>query len=153
MENDNTSSFRFNWGHGMAVTIGVFMTMIIAFVYLMFGAKVDLVSENYYESGISYEQKLKKKIDGQSVKHRIDIKFDLSDNKLRVITQSNDWNGKVKFYRPSNKKDDFEIEFNPAGMTIDWKNKPKGYWKALFFVSENGKEYAFEKEFSIDASL
>jgi len=51
---------KFNWGFGIAAFIGLFIVFISTLVYKCSQHEVDLVSANYYDLEIQYQNQINK---------------------------------------------------------------------------------------------
>ncbi len=51
---------KFDWGHQLAIGMGIFMLFILVLTISMARSQVDLVSENYYQDEIEYQQQIAK---------------------------------------------------------------------------------------------
>lgn len=139
---------KVNWGTGIVIAFGLFMTFILYFVFkVQSDSQYDheMVTEEYYKKELGFQEQLDKS------QHAYDLK-----DKLTVISQSGglmisfpksfDYTkikGKVSFYRPSNQKLDFERTLSLSDsnllipktdlvggrwdITIDWEYEGVGY--------------------------
>ena len=104
---------KFNWGWGIAIVYGSFVLTFLVFLAYTTTQKVELVSEDYYNSELTYQSRLEainrvKQIDS-IISFKIDKKL-ISFN-LPFIS-NNIQNGIVKLYRPSNSKLDKSFVIN-----------------------------------------
>lgn len=144
---------KINWGTGIAISLGLFAVLILSFVIrivTMDKYDHDLVTENYYEKevllqreidGIMNAKTLRDNIEGRKTEEGYLLLFP-SDFKPQQIK------GKISWYRPSNKKLDFEI---PLSLTenrvlIPWDKLASGRWNVSIFWEYDGAEYYFEKK-------
>jgi hypothetical protein len=147
---------KFNWGWGIAIVYGSFVLTFLVFLAYTTTQKVELVSEDYYNSELTYQSKLEainrvKQIDS-IISFKIDKKL-ISFN-LPFIS-NNIQNGIVKLYRPSNSKLDksFVINdlislksgLNSSLINLDLNNLTQGMWKVQVEWSIADSSYYFEK--------
>ena len=142
---------KLNWGHKL-VFFGIsFMIFIIVLVYKMIDEKIDLVDENYYEKGMSYQDELNKFDTVAGVKSSID--FNLVEQLITFKSSIANLSGTAKFYRPSDKKLDFNEPFTldkNNEFTYSTANLAKGIWKVTFEWTLDGKLMAAEKQFVVE---
>ncbi|MFY8161823.1 MAG: FixH family protein [Candidatus Kapaibacteriota bacterium] len=147
---------KFNWGWGIAIVYGSFVLTFLVFLAYTTTQKVELVSEDYYNSELTYQSRLEainrvKQIDS-IISFKIDKKL-ISFN-LPFIS-NNIQNGIVKLYRPSNSKLDksFVINdlislksgLNSSLINLDLNNLTQGMWKVQVEWSIADSSYYFEK--------
>lgn len=108
---------KFNWGTGVIIGFGCFMTFILFFVFLVqSNSKYDneLVAEDYYKQEI----KVQSNIESQQLANalKIKLKTEITKDGLQIIFPSDiDFkkiNGTISLYRPSNQKLDFETKIS-----------------------------------------
>ncbi|MBP9187293.1 MAG: FixH family protein [Bacteroidia bacterium] len=142
---------KLNWGHKLVIFGISFMVFIIVLVYKMVNEKVDLVDENYYEKGMSYQDELNKFDTVEGVKSSID--FDLAAQIITFKSTIVNLTGKAYFYRAGDKKLDFSEPFtlnNKNEFTYNTANLAKGVWKITFEWTLNGKLMAEEKQIVLE---
>lgn len=101
-----------NWGKGIVIGMGVFMSFITVLVVILMSQNVDLESEDYYQREINYEQELSAMRNAEQQEKK--IKVALSDE--YVVVQVPDsvafTNVSVYLRRPNNSKDDQFFKLN-----------------------------------------
>ena len=146
---------KLNWGTGIAITIILFLIVSFAMIFHFMNQKVDLVTDNYYEKTLIYQNNIdeaerSKEFDKQ-------IKLEYSDNELKfvfpdsVAKAMND--GEVYFYRPSNSNKDFKtpLQVNQSGeLTLDASKIERGYWKVQMKWLMNDESYSVERTVMIN---
>ncbi len=135
---------KFNWGHGIALFLLVFVLTTVGVVVLILTDDAynhELVSENYYEDELKYQEEIDKVNNASklssTVKYRVSKEGVLltfpSDFDYQEVT------GIIKMDRPSKKILDFTMPLNldenfqiliPAEKAIEGKWKLKIDWKA-----------------------
>lgn len=139
---------KINWGTGIVIAFGLFMTFILFFVFkVQSDSKYDneLVVEEYYKHDIHFADEMV----------RIQNAHDLA--KKPIITATSEGittvfpdvfvlkniKGKVSLYRPSNKKLDFEvpISLSNATLLIPKKSLVGGRWDINMEWQYEGKSY------------
>lgn len=137
---------KLNWGAGIAILYAGFVVMILLLVGMSASQKIDLVTDQYYEEELQFQDKINKvnltkklsnpltwQVEEQGI--MIHYPKDFSEDTL---------SGKVKLYCPSdNTKDRIfpvkskngdqliaasEMKAGRYYLQIDWKNGKKSYW-------------------------
>jgi len=133
----------------------LFAAGIIAMVSVSMTKNIDLVSDNYYEKGIKYQDQID--MNKNSAEFSDKIKTEIKDSGL-LIEYSEDlmkdnFSGEIKFYRSSDAKKDFKvnIETDEKGIQlIPVMNLDKGLWKVQFSFRKDNKNYFLEKSIFIN---
>lgn len=133
----------------------LFAAGIIAMVSVSMTKNIDLVSDNYYEQGIKYQNQIDMKLNSAEFSDK--IKTEIKDSGL-LIEYSEDlikgnFSGEIKFYRSSDAKKDFKvnIETDEKGIQlIPVMNLDKGLWKVQFSFKKDNKNYFLEKSIFIN---
>lgn len=133
----------------------LFAAGIIAMVSVSMTKNIDLVSDNYYEQGIKYQNQIDMKLNSAEFSDK--IKTEIKDSGL-LIEYSEDlmkdnFSGEIKFYRSSDAKKDFKvnIETDEKGIQlIPVMNLDKGLWKVQFSFRKDNKNYFLEKSIFIN---
>ena len=136
---------KINWGARIAILYIGFVLLILFLVVKSFQVDVDLVTEDYYEQELKFQEIINKKANANNL---IDgLSYELDGKKIFYSFPSDQKKieGHIKIYRPSNKNFDliFQIELDkentilldlansPSGlykMKIDWMNESVGYY-------------------------
>jgi len=125
---------NFNWGTGILITIIVFMIITLGTVFTFMNENVDLVTDNYYEKELEYQQQ----IDKLNRTHNSGMDVNIEIINLNIVLTFPDSiktgkiNGNVFLYRPSDSKYDgkLPLQINENGqMIISTKELMIGFWK------------------------
>ena len=143
-----------NWGYKILLVYAVFVIGIMFLVFKSSSQKVDLVTTDYYDKELVYQQK----IDAMNNVHQLSdtIKYHVNNSNLTIIFPKDFLGKKVEglavLYCPSNEDNDvtkkFSLENLPLMVPVHTTGR-KEYelqlsWKA------NGTSYYFEKKFFIN---
>ncbi len=82
-------SFKFHWGHGITLFLGIFIVFIMTFVYkTLFVSDYDhvLVSEEYYKDEIGYQKEIDKMNNAAQLKEN--VKLVTTDQGIEVVFPS-----------------------------------------------------------------
>ena len=127
---------KINWGTGVVIGFGSFMTFILFFVFLVqSNSKYDneLVADDYYKQ----ESKVQGDIESQTLSNALKTKLKVvkTAEGLQIIFPAdidyNQINGTISLYRPSNQKLDFETKISLSSpiMLIPNHKLVGGLWE------------------------
>lgn len=143
-----------NWGYKILIVYLVFIVGIVFMVFKSSSQKVDLVTIDYYDKELVYQQKIDAM---KNADHLSDtIKYELLHNGLSIVFPK-DFSGKTVvgnalLYCPSDENKDvtqnFSIKDTPVLLPVDMTNK-REYELQLSWQS-NGTSYYFEKKLLIN---
>ena len=122
----------FNWGWGIAIFYGFFL--IVAIGSAIFTANLDyfLVSDDYYQDGIEYQDQIDKINRTSELKESVNWIYDYNSQLVQFNFPSELSSGKIVFYRPSNSNLDRYVKIKKDEnnlQTLNINNWQKGFWK------------------------
>jgi len=139
------------WPIGIAVTYISFMLILIGiFVFSTFN-KVDLVTEDYYEQEIKYQQQIDRINRANSLATPVNWYHDT--RKKQIIIQfpdevnSKNIQGNIIFFRPSDATQDKMVALRLSSenlQTISTQHLVPGLWKLKIFWQINQEDYYTE---------
>lgn len=140
-----------SWGLKIAILYSVFAVGIITMVIISMNNNTDLVSENYYEQEIKYQDQIDKLENSVELDRKItvDQEKDFIIVKISEFSPENIYSGVINFYRSSDAKKDFKIPFSPDNngiQKIESAFLEKGQWKLNLNLKNNGKDYFVSKD-------
>lgn len=145
---------KINWGTGLVIGMLAFISFIMYFVVTMMSSKDydhDLVVEDYYKAELHYQQDIDAEKNALGLDENISLKN--NNGKLVLIFPENmkteEMEGVILLYRPSNKALDFEIPLSEVGtreFLIPEDKLVEGRWNVSVSWKSKGKEYLFKKE-------
>ncbi|MBA4275759.1 FixH family protein [Flavobacterium sp.] len=139
---------KINWGTGIVIAFAIFITFILYFVFtVQSNSKYDneLVVEEYYKHDAKFGDEMARIQEAQDLVQKPTI-TNASDGITivfpEVFTPKN-IKGKVVFYRPSNKKFDFEvpISLSSPSLVVPKKRLLGGRWNINMEWQYEGKQY------------
>jgi len=141
---------KWNWGTGIAVFIAFFMLMNVVILIFAFGQKVDLVTVNYYEKELKYQEEIDAQQKTLQLPENVDVKY--RDQVLSFqFPQSligKEMTGNIFLYRPSDSSKDVKIILQPDStgrQVVPTKQLIKGLWKIKIKWASNNISYLDEK--------
>jgi nitrogen fixation protein FixH len=143
-------SIRNPWPIAIIAYFVVFISFIVGFVAFASRQKVDLVSANYYEDEVRFQQHLDRVERARSVPAK--VAYEPNRNAItihlpieHVLRLSS---GSIRLYRPSNEKLDREIPLrldNYGVQEIDARVLAPGLWKVRLNWKWGDQEYSCEQ--------
>ncbi|MFC0263582.1 FixH family protein [Fontibacter flavus] len=140
-----------DWGKGIIVTLVAFGVLIISMVTICVRQDdIHLVTQNYYEEEIKYQDQIEKMINANQLDHEVLV----YDNQLKIVDLHLPVGSKGVLYlfRPSDARLDQKITFDitdPSVNSVDVKSLKPGYWKVKLTWTENGVDYYKEEKINI----
>jgi hypothetical protein len=131
-----------NWGKGLVIGLGLFMSFVIFLVVMMFQAPDDSYDKDYYEKGLAYDQeyKQKKQVIQDQATPQVQVKDDFVYISFKGLTK-----GSVEFKRPSDKGLDKTFELKDKQVKIPRASLTKGEWKLIMRWQNQDKSYWHEE--------
>ncbi|WP_027003242.1 FixH family protein [Hugenholtzia roseola] len=148
-----------NWGHGIAIFYGLFMAGILSLVYLSAQENIDLVTKDYYQEEIRYQQRINQMQNAQKnpievvlEKQTLTLTFpQKATEEQAAVAQNSGRSGKITFFRPSDAKYDFEVALAEKGaqQIISTAKMEKGLWRAKIYWQQAGEAFYQEQTLTI----
>lgn len=140
-----------DWGKGIILTLVAFAVLIISMVTICVRQDdIHLVTQNYYEEEIKYQDQIDKMINANQLDHEVLV----YDNQLKIVDLHLPVGSKgvLHLFRPSDARLDQKITFDitdPSVNSVDVKSLKPGYWKVKLTWIENGVGYYKEEKINI----
>ncbi len=141
-----------SWGKGIILIYVLFILGIGVLVYKSITKNIDLVTQNYYEKTLIYQEQINKINNTNSLKEGIKVEAIGNSVIVTYPAGTNKISGEISFYKPSDEKNDFKtvIEYGmDLKQIISTVNLTKGYWKVQINWAMDGKEYFNEEKIMI----
>ena len=150
IEKNRFVNFKFNWGWGIALFIGAFVISMLMMVFSTFDHRWELVTEDYYEKDLKFDQKAEKIRNASAFVNSFSvaemnfqqIEFEYKDLPANV-------QGNIQFFRPSNAALDFQVPLTLGDEMKQTVKSPKlqsGKWNIIFeWQDKAGKEFYHQK--------
>jgi hypothetical protein len=143
---------KFNWGTGIVISFIIFAAAIFLIILFPFNQRIDLVTKDYYDNELKYQEQINKVdrtallderiVINQSSKE-LDIKFPINYRKVY---------GEIIFYRPSDERRDFSISINAdstGSQSVNIGSLLPGLWRVKVQWNMNNLQYYYEKNIMI----
>lgn len=147
---------RSYWPLAIIITLSLFATFIITIAVFLSGKNFDLVTENYYEESLLYEDKIDMLSNTSKLDSLPELHYRLGGKSLLVSFPNNYAgvidSGAVIFYNSQNSGLDFEenLNLNEFGQQLFKEEQIKGNrWTVSLKWSMKGMHYLWEKEIKL----
>ncbi|MCH7400672.1 FixH family protein [Belliella kenyensis] len=140
-----------DWGKGIVIVIAVFVMFMAGLVTICVKQDdIHLVTQNYYEEEIKYQDQIDKIVNANSLDYEV-LTYNTQVKKV-IMNLPLGSKGTLHLFRPSDARLDKKIDFqmlNKDENTIDVSSLKSGYWKVKLTWEENGVAYYEEKKITI----
>ncbi len=144
------------WPLGIALTLLIFVGFLITAFMISRRVPINLVSENYYQNGIQYQQQIDRLKRSGNVLHEVDWQYNPAQQELTITiphhAPGDSISGTITFYRPSDANLDvsFPLHLNGDGsQQVDVASLKKGFWRVYLLWKIRGVDYFAEDAFTI----
>ncbi len=137
---------KINWGNGIVIAFVLFCSFIVAMVWKSFQQDVNLVSENYYQEELAYQNT----IDAQNNARLIEdqVSFDYQEGNITIDVPQFQ-SGKLHLYRPDDKDLDVIFPISEVPFTITDQQLQKGRYIAKITWRDQSRSYHITKDIYI----
>ncbi len=147
-----TNTKKSRWGIGIAVAYSVFFLAMVSMVIASRFQRSDLVTRDYYEQEIRYQEQVDRLARTAAHGHALDIRFDTALNAVIVqfptTVAGSNVSGKIALFRPANAAYDktFDISIDAANRQIlSCDRLPRGMWRIKIAWRIDSEEYYTEE--------
>ncbi len=142
---------KFHWGHGITLGIIGFVSFILMMVYLCVQQEFDLVTEDYYQQELQYQQRIDNTENASAFQKEVEWS---KDEKALVLNfpeamMSTLEEGTIQVFRPSDADHDLSIPLSPGEdgiQEIPLSRLIPGLYRLKIEWEKDGKGYYLEKE-------
>jgi hypothetical protein len=139
---------KFNWGHGIAIALILFMSFIVVLVVKMFQTPLAIYEPDYYELGENQEER----IIAQKNASEVFYDFNWSENRCEFKFNQSGFLTVVKFLHLADDHNDFEIALNTENQptqtqTIEIPKLSRGLWVMEVSGFINQQPFFIKKQF------
>jgi len=141
---------KMNWGKKLITVFVIFAAGVVSLVAISISKNTDLVSENYYEQEIKFQNQIDLLKGSEVLNENIVIEKGNNEIVIRSLNPGLTGNlkGEILFYRTSDANKDFiiDLEFgSDATQRIYSQSLDRGLWKLKMNLNEGEKKYYIEK--------
>lgn len=137
-----------NIGHWIVLSFVLFASFIGVLVGVCMKEDISLVSDNYYQEELAYQQQIDRIQNTAELKAKPSIKIVENHLELRFEELSAVERGELKLFCPSNSKMDRKFRLSPSPehiLVFDLGTVQHGIYKAKMSWSMDGKDYYQEE--------
>ena len=143
-----------NWGYKIAVFFGAFVLITTGVTDYLMNQKVDVVTENYYEKELKYQEQLDKVARTRALKESVEITNTGKELIIKFpnLPDKNQSKDLISLYRPSDDSKDVKIPIltdTSRTQVVSVDRLVKGYWKVKINWTSGGSEYYYESVFNL----
>ena len=146
---------KISWGTGIVIGIVIFIVLSVTMTIIFMTQDVSLVSDNYYEKSLVYQDEIDKQSRTKALNEEVKINF--NGETIAILFPSDyvskNMTGEIYFYRPSDQKMDFIIPLQisaDGSQSIPVERFEKGFWRLKLNWEMDGNEYYNEKAIVIE---
>lgn len=141
-----------SWPIGIIIVYALFALGLLGFWYFSSLNQVEMVTENYYEKTLQYEDQITKERNTDNLKQKPIFNYTKS-NHLIILKMPDEFSGKsikgdILFFRPSDAQKDrrVNLQFDKDGKQfISVKELSPGKWKAQLEWYDGAKSFYYEE--------
>lgn len=140
-----------DWGKGILLTIIGFVAFMMTLVVISVKQDdIHLVTENYYEKEIHYQDQIDREKSAATLNRKV-LDFDAT-SKMLVLDLPIGAKGNLQLFRPSDARLDQEVSLDiisEGKTTVPLEKLKTGYWRVQLTWTENGTDYYEEQKITI----
>lgn len=150
-----TPSARNPWPYAIIAWFVLFGTGMFVWACVAMRQNLDLVSSDYYDHEIRYQQQIDRQARTQPLQSDVKLAYDAARQTISIVLPAAhvaQAMGSVVFYRPSDAKLDrvLKLSVNTTGeQTVDATALRAGLWKIRVQWTINGEEFYYEQRITI----
>lgn len=142
---------KFTWGTGIALTLTAFVLAMAFAVYKVMQQDFDLVTSDYYEQELIYQEKIDQKSNALALGEKVKLKISEEGLLIQMPAKLKGHPGdlQVQMYCVTDDELDFEFSkehWDVEDLFIKHENLQSGKWIAKITFTDSEKAYYFEPE-------
>ncbi|HED09871.1 MAG TPA: hypothetical protein ENJ10_04230 [Caldithrix abyssi] len=152
MSSNKKQGHNKKWPYGIAIFYGFFVLALLGAWYFSTFHKPDLVTSNYYEKSIRYQEKIDQVENALRLESEPKLVYNKDEGRFYIELPASfagkPVSGILRFFRPSDSKLDFSVELkvdNSLKQVVDLPGIYQGKWKLQFSWDDGENKYFLEK--------
>ena len=140
-----------HWGHGIAIFFTCFVAFMIFMVVKSFQQNIDLVTENYYEQELKFQQQIDKIHNTKKLDEQVTVRLE-DEGLLITFPDLESIKGHIQVFRPSDAQFDLERTIDLDGhnrQSISTASLPAGFYRIKIDWNAEGKEFYTEETINL----
>ncbi|TYZ06912.1 nitrogen fixation protein FixH [Hymenobacter lutimineralis] len=145
------------WPYAIIAAFVLFASYIGFMVQQAMRTSVDLVSPDYYQQELAYQQRMESVARTAALPAPVVVTHEAAAHRLKLALPAGlsgqAIEGTLHFFRPSDQKLDFKLPFAPAGtpalQELNTSKLQPGLWRLRVDFTAGNQQYFLEKELSI----
>ncbi len=136
------------WPLGIVLALGLFAAGTLALIVIASSQRVDLVSADYYEQEIRFQDQLDRLNRTALIGDHVKVAYDAATRRITISLPtehaSADTAGRIQLYRPSATGMDRELALDldaAGGQSVDAAALLPGLWKVRVHWTARNQEY------------
>lgn len=141
--------------YGLIVVLILFLIIHIGFVFFAGGQDFPLVSENYYQQELQYQERIDRLSRANELKNNIAVT--ISDGLIRLTYpdhfSTSPVQGSIRLFRPSDQRMDrtYPLTVTPdLSQKITTRGLAPGRWKLFLDWTLDGVTYSMERDLYVE---
>jgi len=145
------------WPYAIIATFVLFAAYIGYMVQRAMRTNVDLVSADYYQQELAYQQRMESVARTQALPAPVQVAYERAAQRITLqlppALAGQAVQGTLHFFRPSDQRLDFKLPFAPAGdparQQLSTSRLLPGHWRLRLDFTAGGRQYFIEKALTI----
>jgi nitrogen fixation protein FixH len=144
------------WPYAIIAVFVLFAAYIGYMVQQAMHSNVDLVSANYYQQELAYQQRMETVARTAALPVAVTVTHEAAVSQLQLQLPPSfagkHLEGQIHFFRPSDLKLDFALPLQPStdlSQRISTQKMASGFWRVRVDFTADGQAYFVEKDLTI----
>lgn len=135
---------KLNWGWYIVFALVGFAAFVIYHVIGMMRENTDLITENYYNEELLYQERMEEKQRAIDENRFLNIRYDAQNVYIRLPFEGS-FEAEINFIHPERKIFDRSYTSTDTLVVLPRSDFKPGKWNLKCLVTYNGKKYLFEE--------
>ena len=141
---------KIGWGYKITILYVGFVLMMLTLVFMSVNEGVTLVTDNYYEKDLKYNDHILKLENSKLLDEDVSVKYSAINQTVTVYfpKQFGQLSGQIQFFRPSDDREDFVVDIANSDhntLEVNSKDMVNGLWKMKIDWQGDGTKFYKEE--------